>query len=298
MVEPATLQDVWFIIAFGMLPITLYVIVRVGLIKSWYILEPLPGLLSGTMVYGAPMFGLGFIAIALLAMLPVESGDIVGYGIFFICMSFGMAGFVLAAWQPRWLKPWWVQWLEYEYGYCLDILIKEARAMGRWNWEAQVSTRANFEQWVDSVVERHRQEIDERWEIVREYRLVDQLTDAFMQGKPTIEDYVVPNVPEHRRVQEEVRLEEKAVRLREYANSGYFRPTSDFPGLDQRLEPGDTVIWRKEESARGVFWGTKATVTGRTSKRIKIELSESGKIVTKYVKPEKLVLEQYAEKTK
>ncbi|MCP4538856.1 MAG: hypothetical protein GY832_17110 [Chloroflexi bacterium] len=286
------LMPVWF---FSAALLGAFLLVRLSIIKSWFILKPLPGLLSAQMIYAAFPLGVAFLILGLGGMFHDSIFYKVGLEVFFLLV---FASFLFMIRPPRWVKPRWLRWLEYEYSYCLDILIKEARVMGRWNWGAQVSTRVGLEQWVESVVKRHRQEIDERWEIVREYRLVDQLTDAFMQGKPKIEDYVVPNVPEHRRAQEETRLEERATRLKEYGNSGYFRPTGDFPDLDQQLESGDTVIWQREKLARGVFWGTKATVVGSTSKRIKIELSESGKIVAKYVKPEKLILEQYVEKTK
>jgi hypothetical protein len=204
--EAATLKDVWFIIAFGLVPIGLYVVVRMGLIKSWYILAPLPGLLSGSMVYGALFWGLGFIAIALDAMLPAENVDIAGWRGFIVILLFALSGFVLMAWQPSWIKPRWVRWIEREYGYCLDILIEEARAMGRWNWEARVRTQADLERWVEQVIARHQEEVDQRWEKERQYRLAPKTPAAFRRGGFEREDWEVPDVPEHRQAQEEARL--------------------------------------------------------------------------------------------
>lgn len=287
--QRATLEDMWFVIAFGLFPIVLYIVVRVGLIKSWYILKPLPGLLSGSMVYGAPAFGLAFVALALSAIAPADNLDqaLARLGCSF--MFFIILGFVLTVWCPSWLKPRWVQWLEYEYGYCLDILIEEARAMGRWNWESEVRTRAGLERWVQSVVAHHQQEIDERWEEERQCRLVPKTSRAIRRGRFLLKDILVPKIPQHRRAQEKVRLEEVQA-------TWYFRPKSGFPGLAQQFNPGDRVIWRKYELDDGVFEGTKATVLGRTDKRVKIELLKSGQRITRYVKPEKLILEQYAER--
>jgi hypothetical protein len=163
-VEPVTLGHIWPVMAIGLLPIGLYILIRTGLFKSWYILKPLPGLLEPAMMYGAPLFGLAFIAIAVDAMLPAENVDAAGWRGFFIIILFVFSGFALMIWQPAWIKPRWIRWLEREYGYCLDILRKEALNMGRWNWEAQVRTQADLERWVKEVVARHQKEIDQRLE--------------------------------------------------------------------------------------------------------------------------------------
>jgi len=58
-------------------------------------------------------------------------------------------------WQPRWLKPFWLRWLEDNYGHVLEEMFEEARQMGVRNWEAQVKTQADLERWADSVAEKH-----------------------------------------------------------------------------------------------------------------------------------------------
>lgn len=205
--EPISLENMWRVVALGLFFALPYVTARTGLIKSWYILAPLPGLLSGSMVYGSLFWGLGFAAMAVVDRLPAKTLDARAARIFFVLMFFVVLGFVFTVWQPSWMKPRWVRWLEYEYGYCLDILIAEARLMGRWTWEAQVRTRAGMERWVRDVMAMHRKEIDERWELERDIRLSPKLDKAFAQRKFELQDYIVPNVPEHRRAQEEARLE-------------------------------------------------------------------------------------------
>lgn len=214
-VEAVTLGHIWPVIAFGLVPIGLYVLVRTGKFKSWYILQPLPGLLEPAMMYGAPLFGLAFVAIAVLAMLPAKNVDTAGWRGFFAIIAFVFSGFGLMIWQPPWLKPRWIRWIEREYGYCLDILMEEAQKMGRWNWEAQVRTQAALERWVEQVVAQHRQKVDERWEKERQYRLAPTTPAAFRhRDRFRREDWEVPDVPEHRRAQEETRLKKIERNLR------------------------------------------------------------------------------------
>jgi hypothetical protein len=59
----------------------------------------------------------------------------------------------LLIWQPSWLKPYWLRWLEDNYGHMMDFMFEEARRMGR-SWEAQVRTQADLEAWADSVAQR------------------------------------------------------------------------------------------------------------------------------------------------
>lgn len=59
-------------------------------------------------------------------------------------------------WQPRWLKPAWLQWLEANYGPVLEKMFKEARQMGSRRWEAQVKTQAGLEQWVERIARKNK----------------------------------------------------------------------------------------------------------------------------------------------
>lgn len=59
-------------------------------------------------------------------------------------------------WQPRWLKPAWLQWLDDNYGHVLEKMFKAARQMGPRRWEAQVSTQAGLEWWAESVARKYK----------------------------------------------------------------------------------------------------------------------------------------------
>lgn len=138
----------------GLFPIGIFVIVKFGIIKSWYVIKSVPGFFSARMIYGALPLGVGFIVIILAPLLPyydklnINIWDILFY--IFIILTFV---FMIA--PPNWLKPKWLQWLEREHGDQLDLLVKEAQAMGRWRWEARVETQEGLEKWVKEVRRKH-----------------------------------------------------------------------------------------------------------------------------------------------
>jgi hypothetical protein len=57
--------------------------------------------------------------------------------------------------KPNFLKPYWLRWLEDNYGHVLELMFEEARQMGGRNWEMQVKTQAELETWADSVAAKH-----------------------------------------------------------------------------------------------------------------------------------------------
>ena len=63
---------------------------------------------------------------------------------------------VTLVWQPTWLKPAWLQWLEANYGPGLEKMFKKARQMGPSQWEAQVKTQAGLEQWANEVARKNK----------------------------------------------------------------------------------------------------------------------------------------------
>ncbi len=62
---------------------------------------------------------------------------------------------LILIWQPRWLKPVWLCWLEDNYGEMLDEMFEEVRQMGVKKWEKETRTQADLERWADSVAKEH-----------------------------------------------------------------------------------------------------------------------------------------------
>ena len=176
------LQDMSFAaLAVGLFCIGIFLLVKTGIFKSWLILKTLPGLLSARMFYMAFPLGLGFAGLSILPAFPNYDPNQMPFTLFlFIAVCGGpLIGFWFMGHPPKWLAPKWLQWLEREYGYCVDILLEEAQKMNRWAWEAQVRTQEGMQAWIDEVVARRRKEVDLAWIEEKLYRL-DQ---KFIQGK-------------------------------------------------------------------------------------------------------------------
>lgn len=160
---------------FGIIPIGLFLLIRLSVFKSWFILKTLPGLLSARMFFAALPIGIGLLGIMILPAFPGYSPDKFSFtllsGIFVI--GGPLIGFWFMYHPPKWVKPSWLQWLEQEYGYCLSILIEEAQKMNRWAWEAQVRTQSGMQAWIDDVFTHRREDVDFAWK-VEKFRLIER----------------------------------------------------------------------------------------------------------------------------
>jgi hypothetical protein len=94
--------------------------------------------------------GLNFLVIALMVIRP-DLKDWLTYPLAF----FFFTTLILAVWQPWWLKPAWLRWLEGNYRNVLEEMFAEARAMGRRNWAEQVKTQEGLERWANRVAQKH-----------------------------------------------------------------------------------------------------------------------------------------------
>lgn len=180
----------------GLVGIGMFLIVRLGIIKSWFILKTLPGLLSGRMMYAAFPFGLSFLLSDLVASHPNYNAR-ESYLLTLTLLIGPVFGFWFMYRPPRWIKPRWLQWLEQEYGYCLPILIEEAQKMNRWAWEAQVRTRAGMQAWIDALFTRRHEDVDFAWQFEKVHRVEQQVVERetyVLKPGMMIEDYI----PVHR----------------------------------------------------------------------------------------------------
>jgi len=173
------------LVAFGLgvLPIGLFLLIKSGIFKSWFILKTLPGLLSARMLFATLPMGLGLIGILILPDWPGYNPDKLSFTLLSMIFVLGcpLIGFWFMYRPPRWIKPNWLQWLEQEYGYCLPILIEEAQKMNRWAWEAKVRTRAGMQEWIDDAFIRRREDVEFSWWAEKFY-LIEQESDAIRPG--------------------------------------------------------------------------------------------------------------------
>ena len=157
----------------GLVAIGIFLIVKTGVIKSWFILKTLPGLLSSRMMYAMLPFGISFLLVAIVVSLP--NYDPKNSNLLTLALLFGpVLGFLFMYRPPNWLDPKWLQWLKKEYGYCLDILIEEAQLMNRWDWERQVRTQEGMQRWIDTVFSRRQEDVDFAWQSEKLYRVEQQ----------------------------------------------------------------------------------------------------------------------------
>ncbi len=217
------------IVAFyvGVFPVGIFLLIRSGIFKSWFILKTLPGLLSARMFFAAFPIGVGFIGLSILPALPGYNPDTFPFTLLLAITIWGgpLIGFWFMYRPPKWLKPHWLQWLEQQYGYCLPILIEEAQKMNRWAWEAQVRTRSGMQTWVDEVFTRRREDVDFSWQAKKFYQVEQQLvqrkTYVFKAGME-IEGYV----PIHR--QDDIVLTQEEIDTFFAADNHLYRPDEKY----------------------------------------------------------------------
>lgn len=135
------------LIAVGLLGIGSGVWTRLGKNRAWYLVPDYPVLLPKGMHYAMPIAGLMTIVIGISLLMPTpKAGRLVFFG---VAVPLMITVYLVVIFQPRWLKPHWVRWLEEEHGDILPLLIAEARQTP--GWAKRVRTQAGLEAWVAEV---------------------------------------------------------------------------------------------------------------------------------------------------
>ena len=122
---------------------------RLGIWRSIYVFEGNPVATPQALVFVLIPGGIMLLSLFFILILPVAPetrGDLILY----IFGPLLIAIYILAVWQPWWLKPKWLRWLEAEHGHIIHILRDEARQAG-WKWEREVRTQEQLEAWVAEV---------------------------------------------------------------------------------------------------------------------------------------------------
>ena len=134
----------------GAASLTYGILMRVGVLKYWFIAKYIPGFFPAVLPYTTIPAGLGFIIIALAAFFPDPEAN---WNVSLIGGVVIFAGFVVGTFRPSFLKPRWLRWLESTYpSPTINFLIKEARKLGWWEWQKRVWTQQGLEQWIDEVL--------------------------------------------------------------------------------------------------------------------------------------------------
>lgn len=128
------------------------ILLRMGYLRASYAVKGNPVFASPALLHSLIFLGLAAGALAILPLFPKEvRSDLVTflYGPLFISI------FIFAIWQPRWLKPAWLRWMEDNHKDIIEILWEEVRKEGH-SWERRVRTQEQLEAWVAEVRRKHR----------------------------------------------------------------------------------------------------------------------------------------------
>lgn len=123
-----------------------------GHFKGLYLIKGIPLAAPAGIIFTFFPGGIGALMLAVVVVIPDVS---VGRMIIFIGGGLVMlSALVLMLWKPRWLKPWWLRWLEDHYPHLLHMLLDEARRGGK-AWERQIQTQADLEKWAEQIVAKY-----------------------------------------------------------------------------------------------------------------------------------------------
>jgi hypothetical protein len=138
----------------GVIAIALGIWTRLGKNRAWYLVPNYYVLLPKSGHYALPIIGLMLIVLGISLLMPKPElvRRVWAVGVF----PLGIIAVLVVVFQPKWLKPKWVRWLEENHGDILDLLIEEARKTPKWtDWAKQVSTQKGLEEWVAEVRRKH-----------------------------------------------------------------------------------------------------------------------------------------------
>ena len=124
--------------------------VRLGGFKSLYLSKGIP-ILMPRALQNAPI-PLGVTLISLAVSISNWVPDSVTRGLLFdwVVTPVFIASLVLAVWNPRWLRPQWLNYLEDEYGTVMWHLLEDAHHNPR-EWTRRVRTQAGLEEWAEET---------------------------------------------------------------------------------------------------------------------------------------------------
>ena len=115
--------------------------------KAWYLIPNYYVLLPRGAYYAMPLIGvMTFLAgISLFMPTPELVRKVWLFGVF----PTGFLSVLVVVFQPKWLKPTWVRWLEENHMDILNVLIEDARKTP--DWAKRVNTQEGLETWVEEV---------------------------------------------------------------------------------------------------------------------------------------------------
>lgn len=136
---------------FGTITFIVGLYARLGFMRAIFAVKGNPVFAPPNLIYGAIPLGLSIMLIAFGGLFPTQTLRDWSLNTAFLLTALAIT---LAIWQPWWLKPKWLRWLEQEHKSILPVLWEEVRKEGH-AWERRVRTQEQLEVWVAEVRHKH-----------------------------------------------------------------------------------------------------------------------------------------------
>jgi len=142
------MSELQFLLITGLVFLIVGIFVRFGWFKAIFLAKGIPVLMPHALQKISIPLGLVLLAIVITDFAPtVELRQILfiwGVGPLFLISV------ALAVWTPHWLQPYWLVYLEDEYGTVMWHLLEEASKNPR-EWSRRVRTQASLEEWAEET---------------------------------------------------------------------------------------------------------------------------------------------------
>jgi len=134
--------------------------------KFWWWSKSNPVVPTG-IVFGAFPAGLMFFLMAYIFYCQSQGGisaEIRDKLLYYVVTPLMFLALLFSMWQPRWLKPKWLRWLETHHRPIIGLLREEARKAEWRKWHQHVQTQKGLEEWVAEVRQKNKlDEADQRF---------------------------------------------------------------------------------------------------------------------------------------
>ncbi len=133
----------------GFLFLAVGMVILLGIWRNIHAVKGFPVYMPRALVLIYIPMGLTVLSLWLILILPIAN-EARGNLVMYVSIPLLIITYILAMWQPCWLKPAWLRWLEKEHGDIIELLWEDVRK-DKWGWERRVRTQVDLQAWVAEV---------------------------------------------------------------------------------------------------------------------------------------------------
>jgi hypothetical protein len=123
---------------------------HLGYWRRWYLMEDTI-FAARPALFGLAPAGMAVVCFSVSLLLPTLGARRIVAA--YVVVPLVILAVILSFWQPKWLKPKWVCWLEENNQDILGLIIEEGRKTK--DWGKVVATQEGLEAWVAQVRQKH-----------------------------------------------------------------------------------------------------------------------------------------------